>query len=52
MNKSPISEVDITSFLREMRRTPSGTILTSRLLAGKIQSPSEAQAIQAFDVIF
>lgn len=51
MNKSPISQVDVTTFLREMRRTPSGTLVTSKMLASKIQSSSEAQAIQAFDVI-
>jgi hypothetical protein len=50
MNKSPISQADVTSFLRDMRRTPSGTLVTSKLLAEKIQSTSEAQAIQAFEV--
>ncbi|CAL8092952.1 unnamed protein product [Orchesella dallaii] len=51
MQKSPITQHEMTSFLREMRRTPSGTVAVSKLLAAKIQNPSEAQAIHAFDFL-
>ncbi|ODN04455.1 ADP-ribosylation factor-binding protein GGA1 [Orchesella cincta] len=51
MQKSPITHHEMTSFLKEMRRTPSGTVAVSKLLAAKIQSPSEAQAIHAFDFL-
>lgn len=50
MQRSPISPHDMKNLLREMRRTPSGTVAVSKLLAAKIQSTSEAQAIQAFEV--
>lgn len=50
MQRSPISPHEMKSFLREMRRTTSGTVTVSKLLASKFQSTSEAQAIHAFEV--
>jgi len=50
MSRSPISQAEVASFLRDMRRTPSGTLMTSKLLAERMQCESEAQAIQAFEV--
>ncbi|CAG7733895.1 unnamed protein product [Allacma fusca] len=51
MHRAPIPASDIFTYLREMRRTPSGPLVTSKLLAGKIQSKSEAQAIHAFEFL-
>ena len=50
MNRAPIVTTDVVTYLREMRRTPQGPLVTSKLIATKIQSPSEAQAIHAFEV--
>ncbi len=50
MQRSPIPQHDMKTFLKEMRRTSSGTVTVSKLLAAKIQSSSEAQAIHAFEV--
>jgi len=50
MQRTPIPEDDVATFLKEMRRTPGGPLITSKLLAGKIQSTSDVQALKAFEV--
>lgn len=52
LQKTCIPKTELAHFLSEMRKTPSGPVITSKLLAGKIQAGSEIQALRAIDVSF
>ncbi len=50
MEERRIGSSELGRFLREMRRTPGGPLITSKLIAAKIHSSSEDEAIKAFNV--